>query len=61
MNENNIIYIKIIGIIGMLFALFAGRLAGKFGLLNILRSALCIAVIGMICVGPILFLPKALI
>jgi predicted MFS family arabinose efflux permease len=46
MSSDGILYVRIIGIIGMLFAPFAGKLSNQFGLMNILRGALIIAVLG---------------
>ncbi|GIN74223.1 MFS transporter [Bacillus sp. J14TS2] len=51
MSSDGILYVRIIGIIGMLFAPFAGKLTNQFGLMNILRGALIIAVIGSLIIG----------
>ena len=51
MSSDGILYVRIIGIIGMLFAPFAGKLSNQFGLMNILRGALIIAVLGSLFIG----------
>lgn len=51
MSADGILYVRIIGIIGMLFAPFAGKLSNQFGLMNILRGALVIAVLGSLIIG----------
>lgn len=51
MSADGILYVRTIGIIGMLFAPFAGKLSNQFGLMNILRGALIIAVLGSIIIG----------
>ncbi|WP_077601475.1 MFS transporter [Oceanobacillus sojae] len=48
---DGILYVRIIGIIGMLFAPFAGKLTSRFGLMKILRTALIIAVLGLLITG----------
>lgn len=51
LSEDGVLYVRVIGIIGMLFAPFSGKLTGHFGFLTILRTALIIAVVGMISVS----------
>lgn len=51
MRTDGILYVRIIGIIGMLFAPFAGKLTSQFGLMKILRTALIIAVLGLLITG----------
>lgn len=51
MSADGILYIRIIGIIGMLFAPFAGKLTSQFGLMAVLRAALIIAVLGSLIIG----------
>ncbi|MFD1450155.1 MFS transporter [Oceanobacillus sojae] len=50
-SADGILYIRIIGIIGMLFAPFAGKLTSQFGLMAVLRAALIIAVLGSLIIG----------
>ncbi|WP_436884012.1 MFS transporter [Mammaliicoccus sciuri] len=50
-SSDGILYVRIIGIIGMLFAPFAGKLSNQFGLTNILRGALIVAVLGSLIIG----------
>lgn len=51
LNEDGILYVRMVGIIGMLFAPFTGKLANKYNLLTVLRGGLTIAVIGIFIVG----------
>ena len=51
LNEDEILYVRMVGIIGMLFAPFAGKLANKYSLLSILRGGLTVGVIGIFIVG----------
>lgn len=51
MSADGILYIRIIGLIGMLFAPFAGKLTSQFGLMAVLRAALIIAVLGSLIIG----------
>lgn len=51
LNEDGILYVRMVGIIGMLFAPFAGKLANKYSLLSVLRGGLTVGVIGIFVVG----------
>lgn len=51
LNEDGILYVRMVGIIGMLFAPFAGKLANKYSLLTVLRGGLTVGVIGIFIVG----------
>ncbi|GIP36637.1 MFS transporter [Paenibacillus sp. J2TS4] len=51
LNEDGILYVRMVGIIGMLFAPFAGKLANKYSLLTVLRGGLTVGAIGMFIVG----------
>lgn len=51
LNEDGILYVRMVGIIGMLFAPFAGKLANKYNLLTVLRGGLAVGVIGIFIVG----------
>ena len=51
MNEDNILYVRLVGIVGMLLAPFAGTLANRYGVIPILRSGLILAVLGISIVG----------
>ncbi|MBB6514306.1 putative MFS family arabinose efflux permease [Gracilibacillus halotolerans] len=51
LGEDNILYVRLVGIIGMLFAPFAGILSNRLGLLPILRGGLFLATLGVILSG----------
>jgi predicted MFS family arabinose efflux permease len=51
LSEETILYIRAIGIIGMSFSPFAGRLVGKMGILNVLRIGLGLATFGLVVLG----------
>lgn len=51
LNESDIFYVRLLGIIGMLFAPFAGIFANKYGMINVLRSGLLLATLGIAVVG----------
>lgn len=51
MNEDSILYVRLVGIVGMLLAPFAGTLANRYGVIPILRSGLILAVLGISIVG----------
>lgn len=51
LNEDGILYVRMVGIIGMLFAPFAGKLANKYSLLTVLRGGLTVGVIGIFIIG----------
>ncbi len=51
LNEDGILYVRIVGVIGMLVAPFAGKLANQFNLLTVLRGGLTVGVMGIFIVG----------
>lgn len=51
LDSQNILYIRSIGILGMLLSPFAGRLVTKFGIHNVLRGGLSLAVVGLGIMG----------
>ncbi len=51
LNEDGVLYVRMVGMIGMLFAPFAGKLANKYNLLTVLRGSLTVGVIGIFIVG----------
>lgn len=59
--EQEILYVRAVGIVGMLFAPFAGRFASTFGLHNVLRGGLTLAVLGLAILGLSFNLPFLII
>src|SRR5690625_3328615 len=51
LNEEVILYVRMVGIIGMLFAPFAGKLANKYNLITVLRGGLTVGTLGIFIVG----------
>ncbi|MFT4416947.1 MFS transporter [Fredinandcohnia humi] len=51
LNNQNILFIRCIGILGMLVSPFAGQLVTRFGILFVLRGALSLAVLGLGIMG----------
>ncbi|GAA3407433.1 MFS transporter [Paenibacillus hodogayensis] len=51
LSNQEILYVRSIGVLGMLVSPFAGRLAGRFGTLGIMRSGLLIAMLGLASLG----------
>lgn len=51
LNSQEILYIRSVGIIGMLFSPFAGRFVSAFGIANVLRTGLLAAVLGLTMLG----------
>lgn len=51
LDNQQILYIRSIGIIGMLLSPFAGRFVEKFGIYNVLRKGITLAVIGLAVLG----------
>ncbi|WP_232699169.1 MFS transporter [Brevibacillus daliensis] len=49
--NQQILYVRSLGIIGMLMSLFASGLVKKFGVIPILRSAIILSAIGLILLG----------
>ncbi|RUT27975.1 MFS transporter [Paenibacillus zeisoli] len=53
LNPHEILYVRSIGVLGMLVAPFAGRLARRYGVLAVLRGGLTLAVLGLSSLGMI--------
>ncbi|ASJ52474.1 MFS transporter [Brevibacillus formosus] len=53
LSNNDILLIRTIGVVGMLISPMAGRLAKRFGLRNVLRCGLGLAVVSMASLGMI--------
>ncbi|MGY4691770.1 MFS transporter [Salibacterium sp. K-3] len=51
LNDRQILYVRSVGIAGMLLAPFVGRLAAKFGLRNVLCGGITLAVLGLAALG----------
>jgi len=51
LTEDGVLYVRMVGVIGMLFAPFAGKLANKYNLLIVLRRGLTIGTAGIFIVG----------
>ncbi|MFD2616009.1 MFS transporter [Terrilactibacillus laevilacticus] len=51
LNNQNILYIRSAGILGMLLSPFAGRLVSRFGSTKVLNGGLFLAVIGLAFIG----------
>lgn len=51
LGTDQILYIRSVGIIGMVLSPFAGRLVSKFGIQNVLRGGITLAVIGLAALG----------
>lgn len=50
-NNQQILYVRLVGVLGMLLSPLAGNLVKKFGVLSVLRSALTLAITGLIILG----------
>ncbi|WP_200901332.1 hypothetical protein [Paenibacillus sp. DMB20] len=50
-SNQQILYVRSIGIVGMLMSLFAGSLVRRFGMISTLRSAIILAATGLILLG----------
>ncbi|GED18175.1 MFS transporter [Aneurinibacillus migulanus] len=61
LTPKNILYVRFAGIFGMLLSPFAGRLAKKFGVRQILRGGLLLSVISLTLLGLISNLPVLII
>lgn len=57
LSSETIIYIRAVGMVGMLLSPFAGRLSKKFGILIVLRIGLILTVLGLVSIGITNFLP----
>lgn len=51
LGNQDIFSVRTVGIIGMLFSLFTGKLVNKFGILTILRTGLTLAFVGLAVLG----------
>lgn len=51
LDSKDILYIRSVGILGMLLSPFTGSLVSKFGIQNVLRSGLSLAVLGLGIMG----------
>ncbi|WP_332699230.1 MFS transporter [Halalkalibacter lacteus] len=51
LGNQDIFFVRTVGIIGMLFSLFTGKLVNKFGILTILRVGLTLAFVGLAVLG----------
>lgn len=51
LSTNEILFVRSIGVVGMLISPFAGKLAKRFGVRNVLRGGLCIAIAGLASLG----------
>lgn len=51
LDSKGILYIRSIGIIGMLLAPFTGRLVSKFGIQNVIRGGVSLSVVGLGIMG----------
>ncbi|TCZ80765.1 MFS transporter [Paenibacillus albiflavus] len=50
-SNQQILYVRSVGVLGMLMSLFASRLVKRFGVIPILRSAIILSAIGLILLG----------
>ncbi|RJX40421.1 MFS transporter [Paenibacillus pinisoli] len=57
LSQGEILYIRSFGVLGMLVSPYAGRLAGRFGALTVLRGGLLLAMIALAASGLISVLP----
>lgn len=51
LREQDILYIRTVGIIGMLFSPFAGKFSSFIGVQNVLRAGIALSVIGLAILG----------
>ncbi|MFC9539894.1 MFS transporter [Lysinibacillus sp. NPDC056959] len=51
LDDNQILSVRAVGIFGMLLSPFSGKLVEKFGIYNVIRSGLLLAVIGLTILG----------
>lgn len=51
LGPHEILYVRLFGVLGMLVSPFAGRLAGRYGVLAVLRGGLTLAVLGLCTLG----------
>lgn len=51
LDDNQILYVRAVGIVGMILSPFSGRLVEKFGIYNVIRGGLLLAFIGLTILG----------
>ncbi|MDA1475178.1 MFS transporter [Bacillus changyiensis] len=51
LGNREILYVRSVGIVGMLFSPFAGKLVTTFGIQNVLRGGMTLAVVGLAVLG----------
>jgi len=51
LSKQEVLYVRLVGVLGMLISPFAGKLASKVGVRSVLRGGLCLAVIGLASLG----------
>lgn len=57
LGQQEVLYIRSLGILGMLISPYAGRLSGRFGALTVLRGGLLLAIFALASLGLISVLP----
>ncbi|WP_235847638.1 MFS transporter [Paenibacillus tuaregi] len=57
LDNQGILYVRSFGVLGMLISPYAGRLAGRFGTLAVLRGGVLLAILGLASLGLISNLP----
>lgn len=50
-HAQQILYVRLMGIIGMLLSPYAGQLVEKYGLFSALRGGMLVAALGLLCLG----------
>jgi len=61
LNKEDILYVRSIGVLGMLVSPFSGRLSKRFGVRAVLRGGLLLAVAGLACLGLFSSLPLLIV
>lgn len=57
LSKQEVLYVRSIGVLGMLISPFAGNLAKRFGVRPVLRGGLCLAIVGLASLGMFSSLP----
>ncbi|WP_245592239.1 MFS transporter [Ectobacillus panaciterrae] len=57
LTNQEILYIRAVGILGMLLSPFSGRIAQKIGIVTVLRGGLALAAVGLLALGLSPYLP----
>ncbi|MBP1996046.1 MFS transporter [Paenibacillus eucommiae] len=57
LNQQEILYVRSTGVLGMLISPFAGKLSKRFGVRRLLRGGLCLAIAGLALLGVFSSLP----